>query len=230
MDLPGIAIRDYHQKNNNPARLYVHDKFGPKVEMPVSVYFRKERQMPELEKKALQLCKGRILDIGAGAGSHALALQLKGKDVTALEISPAACEVILERGVQQVVCEDIFQFQPSGKYDTLLLLMNGIGLCGTISQLEVFLDLAEQLLNPEGVLIFDSCNIAYMYEGIGFPEYYYGEIQCRYEYRKEFTSWFKWLYIDAETMTHIASSKGWDAEVILEDNRDQYLMKLTRKA
>ncbi|WP_379967271.1 class I SAM-dependent methyltransferase [Epilithonimonas sp. UC225_85] len=225
IDLPGLAIKNFFNKTSR-GKLYVHDTFGPKVEMPVSVYFRNEKQLPKLEKKALDLCIGKILDIGAGAGSHALILQNNNFDVTALEISPAACEVMESRGLQKVVCEDIFNYNGE-KFDTLLLLMNGIGLCGDLSGLRKFLRKAEVLLKENGILIFDSSDIGYMYEDDELPkDKYYGEVSCRYEYQKEVTNWFNWLYIDEQTLEKIASEEGWKTELIYQDENDQYLVKL----
>lgn len=203
--------------------------FGPKVEMPVSYYFRNYNKMPELEQKALELCEGKILDIGAAAGSHALELQNRGFDITALEISPNACEVISNRGLKQVVCEDIFKFK-SEKFDTLLLLMNGIGLSSTVSGFRSFLKKTESLLNPDGQLIFDSCDISYMYENLEMPsDYYYGEVKCRYEYAQELTDWFQWLYLDQNTMRKIATEDNWYSEIVFEDENSQYLAVLKKK-
>lgn len=225
MDLPGIAIRDFYERKNK-GKLYVHDIFGPKVEMPISLYFRDEKQLPALEKKALQICKGKVLDIGAGAGSHSLILQRQNFDVTALEISPAACEVMKNRGISNIVCEDIYKFEGE-KFDSLLLLMNGIGLCGNPEGFRKFLGKAKSLLKENGILIFDSSDIAYMYEETDFPDdTYYGEVNCRYEYKKQLTDWFSWLYIDQEMLKKIALEEGWLSEIIYEDENDQFLAKL----
>lgn len=227
IDLPGLAIKNFYDKTSR-GKLYVHDTFGPKVEMPISIYFRNEKQLPALEKKALELCKGNVLDIGAGAGSHALVLQHRNLDVVGLEISPAACEVMKDRGLKNVVCEDIFKFD-NEKFDTLLLLMNGIGLCGDLKGFRKFLKKAETLLNENGILIFDSSDISYMYEDDEFPkDKYYGEVSCRYEYQKQVTDWFNWLYLDQKTLRNIASEECWDLELIYEDENDQYLVKLQR--
>lgn len=144
-DLPGKAIYDYHFKKSEN-KLFVHDTFGPKDEMPVEIYFRNFEEMPDIERKALKLCEGKILDIGAGAGSHALELQNLNKETCALEISPTACEVMTSRGVKNVVCENIFNFN-SEKFNTLLLLMNGIGLSGTLDDFTKFLRHVETLLD-----------------------------------------------------------------------------------
>lgn len=227
-DLPGKAIHDFHFTKNRK-KLFVHDMFGPKVEMPVSYYFRNFKKMPELEQKAIGLCRGKILDIGAAAGSHALEIQRKGFDVTALEISPAACDVMKDRGLRQVVCEDFFKYDGE-KYDTLLLLMNGIGISFTLSGFRNFLKKTASLLNPGGQIIFDSCNIAYMYEDIEMPSsHYYGEVKCRYEYDKQLTDWFQWLYLDSKTMTKIANEENWHSDIVFEDENDQYLAVLSRK-
>jgi len=227
-DILGQAISDYYHKGQS-ATLWVHDDHGPKVEMPVSTYFRDESHMPALERMALSLCKGEVLDIGAGAGSHALALQQRGLAVTALDISPLAAEVMRQRGVQQVHTGDIFQYRGT-QADTLLLLMNGIGLCGNTRRLRRFLQLAQQWLKPGGQLLFDSSDVAYLYEeGLPVLDHYYGEIRCRYEYQRQKTDWFTWLYIDRATLALIAADEGWRSEVLFDDGNDQYLARLQRE-
>ena len=226
IDLPGLAIAD-HYFYTKPAKLWVEDLFGPKVEMPLLTYFRSEHNLPTLEQIALKECRGSVLDIGAAAGSHALILQDHGFEVTALDISPASIEVALQRGVEQVLCADIFSLKDV-QYDSLLLLMNGIGLAGTIDGLKRFLVHAKTLLNPGGQLLFDSSDVAYMYDD-GIPDlpHYYGEVQCRYRYKRLKTDWFTWLYIDQQMLQTIATELGWKMELLYEDGDDQYLVRLT---
>ena len=184
--------------------------------------------MPELEDTALEHCEGRVLDVGAGAGSHALALQVNGLEVSALEISPAACEVMESRGVKDVICADFFKFNSEKKYDTILLLMNGIGLCGTIENLKTFLKKAKELLNEDGKLVFDSSDTIYMYEHDILPERYYGEVECAYSYKNLKTDFFKWLYIDQDKLREVAEELGWEMNVLFEDNHYQYLVELKK--
>ena len=227
-DILGNAIMDYYNYERSHI-LWVHDHHGPKVEMPVSTYFRNERDMPELELMALSLCKGTILDIGAGAGSHALVLEDREMDVTAIDISPQLVSVMEMRGVTKFLQGDIFKYKDA-RYDTLLLLMNGIGLVGNTAGLRRFLNHAKTLLNAGGQLIFDSSDVAYLYEDdIPVMDNYYGEVECRYEYRKKKSEWFSWLYIDRNTLELIASDEGWDTEIITEDDSEQYLARLTLK-
>jgi len=228
-DLPGNAIHDYFFQESRK-KLFVHDTFGPKVEMPVDFYFRDYKQMPELEKKALKLCKGKTLDIGAAAGSHILELQKNNPEVYALEISPKACEVMKSRKIEHIICEDFFKYEGQ-QFDTLLLMMNGIGISGNLEGFRDFLKKADSLLNENGQIVFDSCDISYMYEDIPFPEnYYYGEVQCRYEYSGALTDWFRWLYLDKNTMKSIVESENWRAEIVFEDENNQYLAVLSRNS
>lgn len=224
-DVFGQALYDYYTKAA-PGKLWIHNKYGPKEEMPVHIYFRKAADMPDLELIALQNCKGKVLDIGAGAGSHSLALQKNNADVTALEISPKAAQVMKMRGVTAIVEQDIFKFETAG-FDTLLLLMNGIGLTGTTSRLKEFFQHAKKLLKGNGQLIFDSSNVAYLYEGKPPKmENYYGEIMYMYEFKRQKTDWFSWLYIDKKKLTQIAAEEGWKTEILFKDEFDQYLARL----
>ncbi|NHA02213.1 class I SAM-dependent methyltransferase [Mucilaginibacter sp. HC2] len=227
-DILGQAIHDYyHQQQEH--QLWINNQYGPREEMPVEAYFREEDDMPDIEWLALNECRGDILDIGAGAGAHVLILQERGFDVTALDISNMASTVMKARGVHKVITTNIFEYQDE-QYDTLLLLMNGIGLTGTLLQLKIFLKHTKQLLKPGGQLLFDSSDIAYLYEG-KLPENgpYYGEIQYQYQYNQQKTDWFPWLYIDEQTLTKIAEEMGYNMEVLLEDEFKQYLVRLTVK-
>jgi SAM-dependent methyltransferase len=225
-DVLGYAMTDHH-RGRSTGKLWVHNKYGPKEEMPVHIYFRDMEAMPELEWMALQQCRGKILDIGAGAGSHALALQQLGQDITALDISPLLAKLMELRGVKKVVRGDFFDISASGAtYDTLLLLMNGIGLAATLDGLARFLEKAQQLLRPGGQLIFDSSDIAYLYKGkLPKGPGYYGELFYQYEYNRQRSDWFQWLFIDRKTFVKVAAKSGWETEILYEDGHDQYLAR-----
>lgn len=228
MDILGRAISDYYFEDKQ-FKLWVHDNHGPKVEMMVPIYFRSPEAMPDLELMALDLCKGKTLDIGAGAGSHALYLQDKGIQVTAIDISEGAVEVMKARGVKDARVEDVFEMKGE-KFDTLLLLMNGIGLVQNMEGLKRFLAQIKKLMNKGAQLLFDSSDVAYMYEeGIPDLPYYYGEIKCRYEYRRQKSNWFSWLYIDEQTLCSIATDAGFKVERLFVDESEQYLVRLTLK-
>jgi SAM-dependent methyltransferase len=226
MDIYGQALQDFY--NQQPEeKLWLNNTYGEPEEMPVEVFFRGEDEMPEAELLALKMCRGKVLDIGAGAGSHALVLQERKLEVTALEISPGAAAVMQKRGVKTVLQQDIFQYQTE-KFNTLLLLMNGIGLTQNLAGLDRFLQHAKQLLLPGGQLIFDSSDITYLYEDLALPKNnYYGEISYQYQYKNQQGDWFNWLYIDSETLEKHARQQGWKCEIVYEDDMDLYLAQLT---
>lgn len=224
-DVYGQALHDYYYRRNH--KLLLYNNYGPKEEMPIALFFRDMEKMPTIETKAMSLCKGKVLDIGAGVGSHALILQKQGIDVTAIERSALAVEIMKKRGVRKAIAGDIFALTDM-KFDTLLLMMNGIGLVGNLDGLKYFLQHAKTLLLPGGQLLFDSCDILYLYQGGPTPtDRYYGEISFRYEYKNKIGEWFKWLYVDQQTLETVATKTGWHCQVIYEDDKDQYLVRLT---
>lgn len=227
-DVSGAALHDYFW-GKRPGKLWIINQYGPKEAMPVAIYFRQYNDMPLLEQTALQHCKGKVLDIGAGAGSHALWLQQKRLDVTAIDTSAKAVEVMQHRGVKNALHQNIFNYTHAA-FDTLLLLMNGIGLVNTIPGLKLFLQHAKQLLSPGGQLLFDSSDVAYIYDGKQLPlQHYYGEIAYRYEYKKQKTDWFTWLYIDKQLLRAIAVAEGYTVKMLAEDEYGQYLVRLKLK-
>lgn len=226
-DVYGESLNEYHQNGELTSPLLLHSTYGDIEEMPVDIFFRTTDDFPELEFIALSLCDGKVLDVGAGVGSHALYLQEKEFDVTALEISSSACDIMRKRGVRQLVQEDFFALKAQ-KYDTLLFLMNGIGLAKSVTGFRQLLAQAKTLLTDKGQLLFDSSDISYLYEEykIPRPEYYFGEIGYQYEYKGIKGEPFQWLYIDQETLIKIAHEENWVVQVLYEDENDQYLVRM----
>jgi SAM-dependent methyltransferase len=229
MDILGGALKDHFEKGTAET-LWVHNSYGEDEEMPVDIFFRNENEMPELELKALELCRGRVLDIGAGAGSHALVLQQRNIEVTALDISTTAVEIMKKRGVKDAVEQNIFDLKITEPYDTLLFMMNGIGVTGSVGGFEAFLHKAKTYLKPGGQLLFDSSDISYLYQEVPMPEnVYFGEVAFAYEYKQQLGKWFNWVYLDQQTLTDVAAAAGWNSHIVMEDDSDQYLAQLTLK-
>ncbi|MBB5635604.1 SAM-dependent methyltransferase [Pedobacter cryoconitis] len=225
MDVFGSALQDQFT-NGTAATLVLHNSYDEPEEMPVDIFFRTEEEMPDIELEAMDLCEGRVLDVGGGAGSHALILQERGFDVIALDISPIAVEIMKTRGVKNAVEGDVFTYQGE-KFDTLLFLMNGIGLTGTIAGFKIFLNHAKSLLNEDGQLLFDTSDISYLYEDIEKPaDKYHGEIAYQYEYKDQKGEWFNWLYLDPQLLKIIAKECGWECHLLFDDGQDQYLAEM----
>lgn len=226
----GFAIHDFLQKKEVPD-IIVHSDLCDDDLMPVPYLFRSYDNMPPIEKKALNLCHGTILDIGAGAGCHSIHLKKKGLSVKSIDTSKGSIDYLLSLGLDALL-GDFLSFNQK-KFDTLLLLMNGIGIAGSISRLPLFLEHAKSLLNPGGQILCDSTDIAYMYvddEGAKWMDLaseYYGEMQFQMNYKDIKTDWFPWLYIDFNTLSEMAEKIGFHTEMIIDSENDQYLAKLT---
>ena len=148
-DLFGKAILDF-QTNNSPEDLITETTISEEDEMSVAYLFRDFSGMPKIEQQALQLCKGKILDVGCGAGSHSLFLQNQKKlEVIGLDNSAGAIRSAKERGLLKTVHQSIFDY-PTKTFDTILMLMNGIGICGIFtyevaeSKCKTVMDLAKK--------------------------------------------------------------------------------------
>lgn len=231
-DPMGAAIRDYHLRGK-AARLRVMSSMFDEDEMPVDHLFRTFDDMPHLEQKALNMAYGKVLDIGAGAGCHALALQERGMDVKAIDISPLSCEVMKERGIKDVECVNLFCKQLQGKYDTLLLLMNGTGIAGKLSQLLALLNRLKELLSEEGQILIDSSDLKYIYENedgsmdIDLNAPYYGEVDYQMQYRDIKGEPFDWLYTDPMLLASVSKQCRLQCQIMEQGEHYDYLAKLT---
>lgn len=232
-DLMGQAIWDYHH-HKNAHDLLTETSISEIDELPVEYFFRAFDDMNLIEQKALELSKGKVLDIGAGAGSHSLYLQNeKGLDVLALDFSPKSIEVCQLRGLKNTVCSDILQF--SGEtYDSVLMLMNGTGIFQTLDKIDLYLEKLHSLLKKDGQILIDSTDILYMYDrdddgGVMVPaNHYYGEVDYFIHYKLDTEKPIKWLYLDFETLKRAVENNGFKIEKILQEE-DSFLARLTKK-
>ena len=233
-DLFGKAILDY-QTHNSPEDLITETSISEADEMSVAYLFRSFAEMPQLEQKALQLAKGKVLDVGCGAGSHALYLQEKGFDVTAIDISANAIKACELRGLKKAKVQDIMQLD-GDQYDTILLLMNGAGMCGRLKNLPNFLQKLKSLLTDTGQILVDSSDIIYMFDededgGKWIPTDvdYYGEVVFDITYKGEKENSFDWMYIDYNTLQNAAFANGLRCELIEEGEHYDYLAQIKIK-
>lgn len=233
-DVFGMALKDY-QNGRYTEDIKTFSSLDEEDVIPVPYLFRTYGEMPKLEQKALQLAQGKVLDIGAGAGSHALYLQNKGFKVTALDHSEGAITVCKNRGVESTVLNNILEYSEE-KFDTLLLLMNGIGLAGKLENLSGFLQHLASLLRPNGQILLDSSDIVYMFEqdddgGYWIPDNgsYYGEVEFEMEYKGQKSKPFDWVYVDMNTLRNACESNGLDCELVISGEHYDYLARLTLK-
>ncbi|NOY50024.1 MAG: class I SAM-dependent methyltransferase [Chlorobi bacterium] len=226
-----MACSDFF-KGDIDAIIAIHSNKADKEEVPVSYFFRSYEDMPELEKLALSMCSGEVLDIGAGLGVHSLWLREHGIDVSSLEIQEGLVALMRKRGLDKVYAADVFEFYGQ-KFDTLLLLMNGIGIASDIAGLERFLAHARSLLKKGGKILLDSSDLLYLYQEddgsvlLDLSEEYYGEVEYEFEYNGIRSKPFKWLFIDFGNLWYYARKAGFEAELISEGGHFDYLARLS---
>jgi SAM-dependent methyltransferase len=235
MELYGLALLDFF-KGDTSAKVVIHRDDGLKSDLPISIFFRTPSTFYPGEQSALDLCRGYVLDVGAGAGCDSLVLQERGLSVCALDISPQAIEIMLQRGVRELRCANIFEFN-EGPFDTLLMMSHGIGVVENLAGLDRFLNHARQLIQPDGQILLDSLdvrhtddirNLAY-HEANRRAGRYLGEIRMQFEYQGQMGPLFGWLHVDPETLIEHASYTNWSCQIIHQEKNGDYLAQLSLK-
>jgi len=225
----GCAISEFSEKNAAENIIVYSDLCDDDV-IPVNYLFRSFDAMPDLEKTALNLCLGKILDVGAGAGCHSVILKKKGLDVTSIDTSKGAVD-FMQKASLNTKQISILDFSGT-QFDTILILMNGIGLAGTMDQLQPFLLHLKSLLNTNGKIYCDSSDLSYLYmedDGsmlIDLNGKYYGEMKFNMKYKDIESGWFPWLYIDFENLQDHALAVGLKCTLVQESENYCFLVCL----
>jgi len=230
-DILGSALLDYYH-GNYTEDLLTETNISEEDVLPLPYFFRSFSEMPLIEQRALELSKGTILDVGCGAGSHALYLQNKGMEVTAIDTSEGAAEVTKLRGVSDVRNLDLLKLQ-NENFDTILLLMNGTGIFQKLEYIAVFLQHLKTLLTTNGQILIDSSDLKYMYDtgeegGIWIPgDAYYGELEFITQYKGLKSEPFNWLYLDEHIFESACLASGLHFEVICRGENFDYLARIS---
>jgi cyclopropane fatty-acyl-phospholipid synthase-like methyltransferase len=232
-DLYGKALLDFYQGNYTEDIIVLSTTMEDDV-MPLPYLFRSFEEMPALEKKALQLARGKTLDIGAGAGIHSLYLQEKGLEIIALDQSKGACKVLTSRlqNKSKVIHDSIWNH--TEKYDTILLLMNGTGIFSSLKNVSDSLEKLKRLLNSKGQILIDSSDLKFLFEEeddgglwVDSTKEYYGEVTFSLQYKGMESEPFEWLYMDFELLKTYALKAGFKVELVQEGKHHDYLARLS---
>ena len=229
----GLALAAF-LAGDTTAELVVRREDGVEDRLPVSWSFRSAAEFTPIENAALECCRGHVLDIGAGSGIHALALQSRGLAVTAIDVDPQSVEVMIRRGVEDVRVADIFEFQ-GGPFDTLLMLGHGIGIVENLRGLAAFLKRAQRLASSGGQLLIHSIDVqrtddprhlAY-HEAARQAGRYPGEVRMELEFMGRRGSPCGWLHVAPRILAENAERVGWGCETLVEQESGEYLSRLT---
>jgi SAM-dependent methyltransferase len=235
-DLFGKALLDYQNSistgsMSNAESIITSTNISEEDVLPLSYLFRSFKEMPRIEQKALQLAKGKVLDVGCGSGSHSLYIQDKGFNVKAIDISPGAINVANKRGVLHAQVKALLN--ETGTFDTILLLMNGTGIFQELSQVSKYLTHLKSLLNPNGQILIDSSDIKYMYQDedgglwMDTNANYYGELDYFLSYKGVKETPLKWLYLDFNRLLTACIAVGLNCELVIEGEHYDYLARIT---
>lgn len=224
-DVFGKALYDYYH-GVFEAPLMLYNNYGNPEEVPPEAFFGDEDEFSTTEVFALSLCGGKVLDIGAATGRHTSWLQKKGIETHALDMSPYCCRLMRLIGLNNIIEQDILHYTGQ-KFDTLLMLMNGIGIAGNPEGLVALLKYIKTIILPGGQVLFDSSDLSYLYESLENTSIdQNGVIRYRYGYKSLQSEWFEWLYASESLLKKACKLSGWQMQVICRDDQDQFLVRL----
>ena len=232
-DPMGRAIFDYYN-TQKAGKLRVLSSMFYEDEIPVPTLFRTFAEMPIQEQKAIELCRGKVLDVGAGSGCHSIVIKERGLEPVAIDISELSVEVMRDRGIDARNI-NFFDETFTEKFDTILFAMNGIGIVGKTERLPDFFRSIKRLLAPGGQVLLDSSDIKYIFmdeDGsmdIDLAAGYYGEIDYKMRYKNITGKPFDWLYIDFDTLSMYAEEHGFCCEKCIDGEHYDYLARITLK-
>jgi len=203
------------------------------------LYFRDYRHWSPLERQVIKLAKGRVLDIGCGAGRHSLYLQKKGFDVTGIDISPGAVKVCKLRGLKKALVRPITgvdKFKPNS-FDTILMLGNNFGLFGSATQTKLLLKKLYRITSPDARIIAGTRN-PFKTNYPNHLQYHRwnkkrrripGQIRMRVRFAKTVGAWFDYLFVSPKEMEAILSDTDWQIERFIAPEETNYFAVIRKR-
>jgi SAM-dependent methyltransferase len=205
--------------------------------MNPQVYFRPFAEWSVTEQQATELVNGRVLDVGAGAGRHALYLQEQGHDVIAIDASPLSVEVCRKRGVKDARILSIFDVDETiGTVDTIVMLGNNFGLFGSYDGAKTMLKRFATITPDNGRIIAETLN-PYGTENPVHLDYHQrnrergrmaGQIGLRVRYMNYADDWFDYLFVSPDEMREIVEGTGWQISQTIGDVNGIYVAILEK--
>jgi SAM-dependent methyltransferase len=203
----------------------------------VAKYFDPFRKWPVVERKAMRFVRGRVLDVGSGAGRVALHLQETGHQVTAIDLSPGAVHVCRTSGVIDARVVPFGRVGPSlGPFDTVVMMGNNFGLVGDPDSGRPLLRRLHRMTRDDGRIVAtsndihqttDPVHLAYQRQNRRrgrLP----GLIRMRIRYRERTTPWFDYLMVSLDEMSDVIDGTGWEIRRSFTDNGSSYAAVLEK--
>lgn len=228
MGVLGQALWDYH-RGEEATPLIVECDRAPDEEMNRRQFFLPFSEMTELDRMALELAKGQVLDVGAGAGRHSLALIERGIASTALEADSDCADLCRERGVASVENCLWQAYAPGPSFDTAIALMNGAGLAGTYAGLPDYTSWLHDILHPGGRILLDTSTVTYLPKPAD-PARRLDEVWFRFRYGNQRTEPFSWLFVSRSDLERNLRRVGFiHVQTLMVEYQGRALLSATKR-
>ncbi len=201
-------------------------------------YLDEYEKWPSYYKKAIRYAGGRVLDIGCGAGRHALYLRGKGLNVLGIDNSPLAIKTVKQRGLKNARLLSINQINTRlGIFDTILMMGNNFGLFGSFEGARRLLKKFDKITSSKGRIIAESLDI-YQTDNPDHLSYHEfnrrrgrmgGQIRIKVRYKKYATPWFDYLMVSRNEMENILEGTGWKVDRYIDSEGPAYIAIIGKK-
>ena len=199
---------------------------GPKM------YFSEYEDWHPVEKRAMEFVKGKVLDVGCGAGRHSLSLQKRGFDVMGIDISPLAIKVCKLRGLKKarVIPIENVDFKPNS-FDTIIMMGNNFGLFGSFKKARRLLKKFYEMTSKNALIIANTRD-PYKTDNPSHLEYHRlnkekgrmgGQVKIRIRFRKYVGNWFDYLIVSKKEMEDILKGTGWKIKEFIDSDNSEYV-------
>jgi SAM-dependent methyltransferase len=201
-------------------------------------YFSEFRAWPSCEKRAMRYVRGKVLDVGAGAGRCALHLQDRGHEVVCIDNSPLALEVCRLRGLRSTELVPLSEITPGlGVFDTVIMMGNNFGLFGSLEGARELLQRLDRITSSRGRIVAETMDV---YQ-TGVPEHLSyqernrkrgrmsGQIRLRARYRTYATPWFDYLMVSKEEMVDILDNTDWRITKFIDSDSPMYVAIIDKR-
>ncbi len=229
MHIPGArAVAEIIERDDG----YFDTSGGP------AAYFSEYRHWLSFERKAMRFTRGRVLDIGSGAGRHALYLQGKGLEVTCTDNSPLAIEVCRQRGVKNTSVTPINKIDSKlGSFDTIMMMGNNFGLVGSFNGARRLLKKFYSITSEKGRIIAASAEVynTTVPEHLSYHDFnrrrgrMAGQLRLRVRYKKYVTPWFDYLVVSKNEMENILEGTGWGVSRYIDSKGPMYIAIIDKR-
>lgn len=239
-DAYGQQLLAQYNSQNKTAEIIERDDNYIETGSSAGQYFTEYRQWSPIEKKAIKMAEGRVLDVGCGAGRHALFLQEKGFDVTGIDNSPGAIKVCKLRGLKKAFVrsiEEVDKFKPVS-FDTILMMGNNFGLFGSREKARTILKIFSRITAPEAQIIAGTLN-PYKTDNPDHLQYLKlnkrrgrmaGQIRMRIRFGRAVGEWFDYLFVSPAEMEMILQDTDWQLKQLIESESANYFAVIVKKS